>query len=187
MNFFPPIPPWEGLHPIVVHFPIALLMVVPLFVAASLFLDKSRRPIVACTAALLLLGAGSILLATMTGDASEANAKAVPGSEQLLESHEESAELARNVFLGLAGAYVVLVLGPVLLKRDSNRGLRVGISAAYLAAQLVGCVLLARAAHDGGRLVHELGVRAPLGGAGTGSAPLGSPPANQPAAEDDAD
>ena len=29
---FPPIPSWDGLHPLIVHFPIALLLVAPLLV-----------------------------------------------------------------------------------------------------------------------------------------------------------
>ncbi len=33
---FPPFPSWDGLHPLIVHFPIALLLVAPLFVVLGL-------------------------------------------------------------------------------------------------------------------------------------------------------
>jgi two-component system sensor histidine kinase KdpD len=44
MSWFPALPPWEGLHPAVVQFPIALLLVAPLPVLASLLLNWYFTP-----------------------------------------------------------------------------------------------------------------------------------------------
>ena len=35
-NILPPIPSWDGLHPLVVHFPIALLLAAPVLLLAGM-------------------------------------------------------------------------------------------------------------------------------------------------------
>jgi uncharacterized membrane protein len=145
----------------VVHFPIALLLVVPLGLVASLVFPAARRPIVLCTLALMVIGAGSTLLATMTGEAAGEGAEALPQAKGVLERHEELAELASNAFLALTGVYALAVVVPALLRRDGARALRMGTGVVFLVVHLGAATVLARAAHEGGRLVHELGVHAP--------------------------
>ncbi len=41
--FLPSLPGWDGLHPLVVHFPIALLLVAPVFVVLGLVLPRAGR------------------------------------------------------------------------------------------------------------------------------------------------
>ena len=38
----PPVPNWSELHPLVIHFPIALLLVAPLFVIAGVILAPPK-------------------------------------------------------------------------------------------------------------------------------------------------
>ena len=43
---FPPFPTWDSLHPLIIHFPIALLLVCPLFILIGAFLSAEKgRPI----------------------------------------------------------------------------------------------------------------------------------------------
>ena len=57
MIALPPIPTWEGLHPLVVHFPIALLLVAPWLVLLGALLAPSRgRPWLFAALTLLALG-----------------------------------------------------------------------------------------------------------------------------------
>ncbi|MGE3852796.1 MAG: DUF2231 domain-containing protein, partial [Planctomycetota bacterium] len=55
---FPPIPPWNGMHPLVVHFPIALLMLVPLFLLVALAVRRHR--IAFALSALMLMAIGTV-------------------------------------------------------------------------------------------------------------------------------
>jgi len=152
-GILPPIPGPEGLHPIVVHFPIALLLVAPLFVLLWLL----RRPGMGAAALLvMLLGTGSLLAAMATGEEAEDRAEAVAAAKATLESHEELAETTRNVFAGLTIAFALLLAAPKLIRRELPRA----VGALFLLAY-VGCLLLVvKTGHEGGRLVHEFGVRA---------------------------
>lgn len=166
---FPPIPPTDGLHPIVVHFPIALLLVAPLFMVLAAA-QKRAGGMAAAALVLVLLGAAFTFLAAWTGEMAEDQAEAVAASKATLERHEDLGGLARFVFAGLGVLYAGLVGFGVASKDKLKRPLWVGVHAAYLVVYAGGCLLLANVAHDGGRLVHEFGVRAPIaaGGAGPG-------------------
>lgn len=158
MNVFPPLPPVEGLHPLVVHFPIALLTLVPIALALSLF-SRLRRRMALSAAGLLVLGTLGTILAVASGEWGEGAAERVVAAESVLESHEELAEFSRSFFLGLSALYLVwLGLGRAKLEMTLGRTVQSG----FFALSLIGVVALARTAHEGGRLVHELGVHAPM-------------------------
>lgn len=162
MTFFPPLPPQEGLHPLVVHFPIGLLLTAPLFIiAAALWKSKSREIFLAATA-LVVLGTLGTMAATMSGEWGEGAAKGIPGAEAILDRHESLGESARNAFI--ATSVVMLVLsGVVWARHEKLKGpARVLGAVVILGLYLIPCSILAKAAHEGGRLVHEAGVRAPL-------------------------
>ena len=43
---FPPIPSWDGLHPLIIHFPIVLLLVAPVLVLiGALLAPEKGRPL----------------------------------------------------------------------------------------------------------------------------------------------
>ena len=66
----PPIPSWEGLHPLVIHFPIVLLLVAPLLVLVGALLKPEKgRQVLYVALALLIAGTLSTFLATATGEA----------------------------------------------------------------------------------------------------------------------
>jgi uncharacterized membrane protein len=43
MNYLLHLPGWNALHPLVIHFPIVLLLIAPLFIVASFFLSKEKN------------------------------------------------------------------------------------------------------------------------------------------------
>ena len=171
MNLLPPIPPWDQVHPIIVHFPIALLLTVPLAVLGAIVFKGWTRHLLVVAAGLVVIGTGFAALATASGNAAEEFTKGVAGAESVLDRHEDLAELSRNAFIGLSVALTVLAalvwrLGDRLPRRVALVGMTL-----YLAAHLVGAGILVNAAHEGGVLVHQLGVKAWSGNPAVAPAP----------------
>jgi uncharacterized membrane protein len=159
MFSIPPIPAWDAVHPIVVHVPIALVLVVPVLVVLALLVRAHRRPLLAAAASLMCIAGGGAVLAASSGEAGERHAERVPGAETVLHQHEELGESAEVFVLGLAAALVVIA-ALAWWGGDAARRAVVGMTLVYLIAHAVGALCVANAAHQGGRLVHELGVRA---------------------------
>jgi uncharacterized membrane protein len=157
----PPLPGWDGLHPLVVHFPVALLLVAPLFVLVALFLSpaRGRAPLLAALA-LIALGTVAPWVAAASGEAAGKLAERSPEINAALERHEDLAEATRTMFSGLTLALAAILFGPALLRRQLARAPLLALLGAFLVTYAAGAALLANTAHNGGRLVHQLGVRA---------------------------
>jgi uncharacterized membrane protein len=135
----------ENLHPLTVHFPIALLPVALLIeTLAVLFKKASWHRIALWNLALGTLGAA---VAVFTGRQAAATAKHSFEIHPIMVLHERLG----YVVLALA----VVIAGWRLLRRDalSRRG-------RWMAWGLLGlaCGILAFSAHWGGRMVYEFGV-----------------------------
>lgn len=162
MFSWPPIPPWEGIHPSVVHFPIALACVVPLFVLLAMVWRSQARGMLTAATLLNVLAAAGAVLATTTGEAGEDAAEAIPAARDVLSQHEELGEAARNLALVLASGLALGTVGYWLWGHHLRHRVLVGAGIVYLVVHGLLCLGLANTAHWGGRLVHELGVQAPL-------------------------
>lgn len=156
------LPPWESLHPMVVHFPIALLMVAPLFAVLTLIFPKGRLSMGLAALVLMLLGTCATYVAFATGEANESRADGVARAEAVLEAHEEAAELTRIVFTLLTAIYATILLLPVALKRDLPRASSMVVGLAFLLLYAGGVTLLVEVGHQGARLVHEFGIHAAM-------------------------
>ena len=158
---FPPIPSWDAWHPIVIHFPIALLLIAPLFILLGALLQPTRgRPYLMAAMALLLFGTAGTFVAVETGEAAAQIAERTPGVEQVIETHESLAERTRAVFSVLSVIFLALLGGPQILKRIDSRLTTTILPLAFLILYCAGILLLLNTAHNGGRLVHEYGVKA---------------------------
>jgi len=161
MSQFPPIPSWDALHPLVIHFPIALLLVVPfLIVTGALRPPERGQTILYVALALMIAGTLGTFLAVATGEAAGRIAERTLQIDVVLEHHEQLAEATRIAFSVLTVVFAAILLIPVILKKTSNRLVSTALSLAFLVLYGGGILLLTNTAHNGGRLVHEFGVRA---------------------------
>lgn len=133
-------------HPMVVHFPIALLAAGFVFELAGMLL---RRQWLGHAALLLLvLGALGAVAAARTGEAAEESILETPAIEEVLEEHEDGGKLTMWAFLGLAALRAVLAW----LKRFTAP-----VGWIFLVLWAAGLALLYETAHHGGQLVYTHG------------------------------
>lgn len=156
----PPLPSWDALHPLIVHFPIALLLTAPVFVVFGLLRPRSGRGPFLAALVLMLIGTSATWLAVATGEAAGELASRSVAVQATLEHHEELAESTRTVFTILTLTFACLLGLPVLLRRRPGSMATTISGVVFLAAYLGGAVVLANTAHQGGQLVHVHGVHA---------------------------
>lgn len=154
------LPGWESVHPMLIHFPIALLLIAPLFILIAAVLSPPKgRPYMVSALILLGLGTVGLFFAVPTG---EAAAKLLPrggAAGELLTAHQNLAFEARGIFVMLVILYISVMLVPMVLHRD-GRLFSTVLPLAFLLLYGAGAVVLVSAAHAGGTLVHASGAHA---------------------------
>ena len=157
----PPVPSWDALHPLIIHFPIALLLVAPIFVLIGSALTPQKGISYHFAALLLMvLGTASIFVAVESGEAAGKLAERTPEINAMLERHSDLAEWTRNSFAVLTILYGAWLALARVLRRDNSRLAMTVVPLLLLVAYAAGTLLLVNTAHHGGRLVHEFGVHA---------------------------
>jgi uncharacterized membrane protein len=139
------------LHPALVHFPIALILVGAVVAVAAVFIG--RRVLPPLSAGLLAAAAlGTVAAAWTGGQEEEMAGELASQAEQALDAHEDWGIATRNAALIAA----VLAVGAAAARRlpRFSRGLSVLAAAAALWAS----VCVAQAGHYGGQLVYRHGV-----------------------------
>ena len=125
----PSLPPPTGLHPLVIHFPVALLLVAPLLILLSLVMKRQRVGLGAAALVLMVLGTAAAFVAVYTGNLAGELAERTPQVSATLERHEELAETSRTVFALLTGMFAVMFGAPLVRRREWSNGLYVGVVA----------------------------------------------------------
>jgi uncharacterized membrane protein len=159
----PPVPPFEGMHVLVVHFPIALLLVAPVFVFLAMVSPVRARWCSFAALGLLILGTAGAFAAVSTGEA--ARDVVEEGKDEMfavLKQHEQLAEMVRIVFVIVTVLYALFTLLPSVVRTWITPSYLVPVQMVFLLVLLASSLLVANTAHLGGRLVHEFGVRAVL-------------------------
>ena len=157
---FPPIPSWDALHPVIVHFPIALLLVAPLLILLAIFLPKNGRTMLVSAFILMALGTLGAWVAVSTGEAASELAEQVVTAKAALENHEELAETTRTVFTALTIIFGVILFAPGFFKKEFSRKIVIALNIGFLLFYSAGTILLINTGYQGGKLVHEFGIRA---------------------------
>ncbi|GAB4136588.1 DUF2231 domain-containing protein [Thermopirellula anaerolimosa] len=156
-------PPPEGYHVLLIHFPIALLLVAPLFILLGALVAARWQGFAVVAALLMILGTAGTWVAVSTGEtARDVIEEASDDALDVLEHHEELGELTRNVYTGLTAAYVIFVFLTLVWSPISKAAIRIPLGLIFVALSAAGALYLAGTAHLGGRLVHEFGIRAKL-------------------------
>lgn len=142
------------IHPMIVHFPIALLIIGFLFETAGLFGQKAFFGKAALY--LLVLGTLGVLAAYITGDIAGDGISEAGTLKAALESHESAALLSLWIMLAAA----VTRIAYVLLKTNYNF-----LKWTAFVLFLIGVISIARTGYYGGNLVykHAAGVEFNLG------------------------
>ncbi|MEZ6243841.1 MAG: DUF2231 domain-containing protein [Phycisphaerales bacterium] len=174
MNVMPPMQPWEAMHPIVVHFPIVLLLLAWVPIVIGVF-DRPRRLAWMLGGLLMLVGGtGAAFVAVLSGEATKETVGAMSQVvEHAIHEHEEMGELARTMFIVVTALFVVTLGLGAGLKKGTARRVAVSIAGVvFLGFYVFAATRLAWAGDMGGELVHVYGVRAKM--------KMSSPPAEAP-------
>ena len=168
------------LHPAVVHFPVALSVLIPFVAAAGLWATLRKgahRALWAPVVAVSLLLTASAWVALETGQDQE---EAVEGvvSESLIHGHEEAAE---GLLAGSAVLAVVILAG--LVPGALGKGARY----AAVPVALVVLALAFRVGKSGGELVYTHGAAAAYVQSGGGGGEMRSPAPRRGDDDDDDD
>lgn len=136
-----------ALHPQVVHFVVALVVVGVLFRALSLVVKAAWLSPAAV--ALVALGAAASVVAVRSGIDAHGPVERVPGARPAVVEHEEWGERARNAVLLLL---VVEAVAAALIARNVSQARAAQVAAAIAGVVVVG--VLYRAGDLGGDLVY---------------------------------
>ena len=135
----------EKIHPMIVHFPIALLI-------TSLFFDflmlvTKNEGFERTAFHLLTLGVLGSLAAIVFGILAEDAAGNRPGIHDIIETHELLAVSTAGLFV------IILIVRYIFMKKDNFQAIR----PYYLIVATIGVALLLTTAYYGGQLVYEYG------------------------------
>ncbi len=149
---FPPMPTWDSMHPMIIHFPIVLLLLSPLLVLISAILSPRKgKPHMVSALQILLLGTGSLFIAGSTGHSAAELAERGGALDAVLEAHEDLASETQIVFAGLSAILLGMYFIPRLLKRQENRLFSTLLPLAFLVLYTAGFLFL---------VVHEFSIHA---------------------------
>jgi uncharacterized membrane protein len=167
-----PIPTtWDGLHPVIIHFPLGVLMIAPLFVFLGMVKPERWKLFSVSGLIVMALGSAAAFIAVSTGQAAADLAEKTPQIQAAIERHADLGEDTRLAFSILTGVFALILIGPALLKKTLSRRLTLAMHGIFLVIYLSACLILAQTGHAGGLLVHQYGVRALIGPAVVDSAP----------------
>lgn len=152
---------WGSLHPLVVHFPIALLFVAPLFIALGLITHPLRKAFYICALILMLLGTAGVFCAVSTGDSAAEPLSNDPAVTAVLNSHVRFAEQARLNFSALAILFLFHVTSRTFIQKRLGK-FDPAVVLIFLIIYALNLALVFNTAHYGGKLVHQHGIKSAL-------------------------
>ena len=165
---FSSLPPYEGLHPIIVHFPIVLIIFAPFLLLVGITLRQNLKIWALVAGITLTCGALGAFAALETGEATAEYIDRTEPIKKLIEAHADIASQMLYTFIALDVVFWILYFGSGFIFRIVPRAVRSITFAIYAIIYLFGLTLLLQTAHLGGALVHQHGVHAPMGAISNG-------------------
>jgi uncharacterized membrane protein len=159
MPQLPMIPSWDALHPMIIHFPIVLFLLPPVFLLFTALARTDRRFVFLCSALILMvLAMTSIYIAFETGEAAGGLANRTAEIKATLEHHQKLADHSRSSFTMATALFGLVILMRRLFHLHTH-DLTAVLPLGFVVFYALGLFWLINTAHAGERLVHELGVR----------------------------
>ncbi|HOM17734.1 MAG TPA: hypothetical protein PK777_07195 [Thermoguttaceae bacterium] len=160
----PSLPPgWDGLHPWMVHCPMALFLTAPVFVLLAMILFNRGRWM--SLTALILLGLGLIgaSFSQSSGLAArdyldQSSVKLSDEAADVLQRHQQLGSMIVPVYGILFVVYLVLFLLSIAVRPFDNPVWLFFMNLIFLVLLAVAGLVLVNTGELGGRLVHEFGV-----------------------------
>ena len=150
-------PGWNGLHAVIVHWPIILLLIAPFFVIMAFGLSGAiRRLFLVSAFTLMALGTAMTFVAIATGEAAMRAVCPTPAFQVAVEQHRALAETTTELFIVLTLGFAALLFVPKLLGRELELRLNTVLLAVYLVFYASGTLFLVHTALQGGQIVREL-------------------------------
>ncbi len=158
MPQLPMIPGWDGIHPLLIHFPVTLFFLAPVFVLFAGFAKSTTRHTFLFSAlTVMLLGIASTYAAFEAGQAAAATVTSAGEVRTVVERHQELASLARSSLTAatLLFGLTLLICTCFHLQIHELTGILPLGSVVFYA---LGLFWLINSAYYGERLVHEFGM-----------------------------
>lgn len=143
-----------------VHIPIGLLVLAPVLLLAGMLPGRWREGLRLSALLLLVVGTAAAYVAKESGEAAAALADRTPQINAVLMQHEQGAEAVLIIFTTATLLYAAFVGSALVLKPIGRAAISIPVQLAILGVVLYGTLAIANTGHLGGRLVHELGLRA---------------------------
>lgn len=154
------------MHPLMVHFPIALLLIGPLLLLIGLLLGKFGRGVILSALIVMIFGTLTINLAAISGHAAEHAVKDAgqinSANHAMLNQHEHYADMARFSFSALTGLFLLTVIFLAIFGKRLKTWVRPVCYVVILLLCVPAILLLINAADMGALLVHKHGVHVRL-------------------------
>ncbi|MCA9401981.1 MAG: hypothetical protein KC713_10155 [Candidatus Omnitrophica bacterium] len=149
---------WGSTHPLVIHFPIALYFVAPIFILAGLIFKKRSKTFYTSALILMVLGLAAVFTALSSGESAAEHLKPDSTVVETLGEHDELAHRTRNIFVILTVTFFIFVLLQNKFDKKAHRQPQAIFLILFLLAYLFGLLTLLNTAHYGGKLVHYHGI-----------------------------
>ena len=150
-------PGWNGLHALIVYFPMIPLLVAPFLVILAMGLSAAKRRLFLASAlTLMVLGTAMTFVAVTTWDPMMTAVGSTPALKVALGEQRALAETTRELFSLLTLGFAGLLFVPRLLGCELESRVSTALFAAYLLFYATGALFLVNTALEGGRIVREL-------------------------------
>ena len=151
------VPEWSSLHPLIVHFPIVLFLLLPLLmIAAAMSRKATNHALLVAAFVLMVLATGFLYLTYFTGDAVAAASGNGPTVSAVIKHHCTLAGYTVSAFTLSTTLFAVALLVRRVLRLEDMRDLTPWIPISFLVFYALGVFWLVLTAHQGATLAHEL-------------------------------